>query len=73
MPYASMTENSDGFLLIQAYNAVVRASAKSWGFVPEEDIHDTISGVAGKSTPSEETGGREWTFRRVGNLTCWAA
>lgn len=67
----------DGFILTQAYNTAVSSSAKSWGFIPEEDIHDTarLPEISGASTPDVEEGKRdkEWTFRRVGNLTCWAA
>ena len=62
---------SDGFALIHAFNAVVLSSSKPWGFIPEEDIHDTISHGASLSPDSE--GNKEWTFRRIGNLTSWAA
>jgi len=62
---------SDGFALIHAFNAVVQSSSKPWGFIPEEDIHDTISRGAGLAPDGE--GSKEWTFRRIGNLTCWAA
>ena len=62
---------SDGYALIHAFNAVVLSSSKPWGFIPEEDIHDTISHGASLSPDSE--GSKEWTFRRIGNLTSWAA
>jgi len=55
----------DGYILIQAFNSALHVSSKAWGFIPEEDVHNTLN--AG----GEE--GKEWTFRRVGNLTCWAA
>jgi hypothetical protein len=67
----------DGLLLIHAFNLVVLSSPKPWGFVPEEDIHDTLSATHGESaTPAsqaEERVSKKWTFRRVGNLICWAA
>lgn len=34
---------SDGQLLCIAYNAVLRASHRPWGFIPESSIHDVIS------------------------------
>ena len=54
---------ADGYLLVQAYNSSLVASPRPWGFIPPEEVHDTLE------TPDS----REWTFRRVGNLTCWAA
>lgn len=56
---------SDGYLLVQAYNGSLGMSARPWGFIPPEDVHDTLE--------AEGEAGREWTFRRAGNLTCWAA
>ncbi|WVQ90157.1 hypothetical protein IAS59_003934 [Cryptococcus gattii] len=68
---------SDGYVLIQAYNAVLLQSSKPWGFIPEEDIHPTLTATGGNYdlTPIGEEGkkDKEWTFRRVGNLTCFAA
>ena len=70
---------SDGFLLAHALNAVLLSSSKAWGFIAEDDIHDTISTEAGRSgsttpDPNEETKkDRSWTFMRTGNLTSWAA
>ncbi|ORY33013.1 hypothetical protein BCR39DRAFT_520717 [Naematelia encephala] len=67
---------SDGYILSQAFNAALHRSSKAWGFIPDEDIHDTLaSAVGGSVTPGEDvkTGEKEWTFRRAGNLTCWAA
>lgn len=56
---------ADGYLLCQAFNSSVASSSRPWGFIPSDDIHDTLT-----EAPDS---GREWTFRRVGNLTCWAA
>ena len=66
------TDPSDGYLLTQAYNCAVLSSPHPWGFIPVRDIHDTIlpSAHEGEEVREKE---REWTFRRVGNLTCWAA
>ncbi|OCF40418.1 hypothetical protein I317_05785 [Kwoniella heveanensis CBS 569] len=74
-----MSALSDGYILIHAYNASLLRSSKPWGFIPDEDVHDTLSStLAGAATdaPVADEGGkkeREWTFRRVGNLTCWGA
>ncbi|WVR08888.1 hypothetical protein IAU60_005947 [Kwoniella sp. DSM 27419] len=70
---------SDGYLLIHAYNAALLQSSRPWGLIPDSDVHDTLSScVGGVDTTSNETEeGRkretEWTFRKVGNLTCWGA
>ncbi|OXB36231.1 hypothetical protein LQV05_004557 [Cryptococcus neoformans] len=68
---------SDGYVLIQAYNAVLLQSSKPWGFIPEEDIHPTLAVTGGNNdltlTGEEGKKDKEWTFRRVGNLTCFAA
>ncbi|WVQ93022.1 hypothetical protein IAU59_000085 [Kwoniella sp. CBS 9459] len=68
---------SDGYILIHAYNASLLRSSKPWGFIPDEDVHDTLSTSTadGNATSTDEGGkkDREWTFRRVGNLTCWGA
>lgn len=56
---------ADGYLLCQAFNSSVASSSRPWGFIPADDIHETLA-------EAQDTG-REWTFRRVGNLTCWAA
>lgn len=53
---------NDGFLLAHAYNEYLLTSARPWGFVAHEDLHDTLGAEDG-----------EWTFRRSENLTCWAA
>ncbi|CAK9781856.1 hypothetical protein CC85DRAFT_329884 [Cutaneotrichosporon oleaginosum] len=53
---------SDGFLLAHAFNAYLLTSTRPWGFVPDEDLHDTLGAEEG-----------EWTFRRAENLTSWAA
>lgn len=55
----------DGYILIQAFNSALAFSSKAWGFIPDEDVHRTVTAVG------EE--GKEWTFRRIENLTCWAA
>ncbi|KAI5474972.1 hypothetical protein MNV49_002156 [Pseudohyphozyma bogoriensis] len=55
---------SDGFLLSHAYNLVLRASSRPFGFIPEKGIHDL-------SVTKE--GGVGATFRRVENLGVWAA
>ncbi|RXK38462.1 hypothetical protein M231_04227 [Tremella mesenterica] len=65
---------SDGYILVRAFNACLLSSRKTWGFISEEDVHDTITGTAGTTSPDEvDEGKKDWTFRRVGNLTCWAA
>lgn len=56
---------TDGYLLAHAFNSYLLTSARPWGFVPDEDVHETLG--------SDSDSGREWTFRRVENLTCWAA
>lgn len=56
---------ADGYLLCQAFNNSVASSTRPWGFIPADDIHETLA----EATDAD----REWTFRRVGNLTCWAA
>ena len=61
---------SDGYILIQVFNTVVMSSKKPWGFVPDGDVHDTVS--LGSDAPVGDAS-KEWTFRRIGNLTCWAA
>ncbi|BEI92491.1 uncharacterized protein CcaverHIS019_0501190 [Cutaneotrichosporon cavernicola] len=60
--HALLDRLSDGYLLAHAYNAYLLTSARPWGFVPDEDLHDTLGVEEG-----------EWTFRRSENLTCWAA
>ncbi|ODN76832.1 hypothetical protein L202_05428 [Cryptococcus amylolentus CBS 6039] len=70
---------SDGYILIEAYNTSLLKSSKPWGFIPEEDVHATLnsggSDESGTANPTNEDVKRdkEWTFRRVGNLTCFAA
>lgn len=70
---------SDGYLLVQAFNALVDSSSRPWGFIHDEDVHDTLGAAATAAAAAEMESGdatvivREWTFRRVGNLTCWAA
>jgi hypothetical protein len=34
---------SDGQLLCTAYNSILRASQRPWGFIPSESIHDIIT------------------------------
>lgn len=69
----------DGFILIHALNAALHMSPRSWGAVPDEDIHDTLQartapGISGSRTPeTDEKGSEGWTFRRIGNLTAWGA
>ncbi|KAK4689386.1 hypothetical protein P7C73_g725, partial [Tremellales sp. Uapishka_1] len=53
---------SDGYLLTQAYNIAIAQSPRSWGFI-NDDVYETLG----------ETDEKEWTFRKVANLTCWAA
>jgi hypothetical protein len=74
-PTTLLTRLSDGFILTQAFNVATLASPKPWGFIPDDDIHDTVSGVAesGSVTATDDKAAKEWTFRRIGNLTCWAA
>ncbi|WWD21204.1 hypothetical protein CI109_105688 [Kwoniella shandongensis] len=71
---------SDGYIIIQAYNSSLLSSSKPWGLIPEEDIHDTltsvVSGTASPPVAAGEEGSKkekEWTFRKVGNLTCFGA
>ncbi|KAJ9116302.1 hypothetical protein QFC22_004742 [Naganishia vaughanmartiniae] len=71
----------DGFLLILAFNTVLRRSTTgSWGFVPDEDVYDTLD--SGTAAPADsiiaEEGTlarkqKDWTFRKAGNLRCWGA
>ncbi|KAK8844136.1 hypothetical protein IAR55_006930 [Kwoniella newhampshirensis] len=75
---AFMSCISDGYILIQAYNAALLSSSKPWGFIPEDNVHDTLTSVVDDTVLSSagEEGIRkekEWTFRRVGNLTCFGA
>lgn len=63
---------SDGFILTQAYNSAVLSSPKAWGFIPAEDIHDTLQSNMDQDD-AESKAEKEWTFRKVGNLTFWAA
>jgi hypothetical protein len=74
-PTTMLIRLSDGFILTQAFNAAILASPKPWGFIPEDDIHDTVSGVveSGYASLTDDKAAKEWTFRRIGNLTCWAA
>jgi len=65
---------------VQAYNAAVHSSHRPWGFIPEDDVHDTVRNASSASPPPGEDGEaeastklKEWTFRRVANLTAWAA
>nr|ODN90459.1 hypothetical protein L203_01568 [Cryptococcus depauperatus CBS 7841] len=68
---------SDGYILIQAYNSALLSSSKPWGFITAEDIHHTLPSTfaGGSDTPTSEDSkkDKEWTFRKVGNLTCFAA
>ena len=61
-------DDRDGYILLVALNAALHVSPKPWGFVSPSDMYDTLSAGNG-----EEEGGGDWTFRRVGNLTAWAA
>lgn len=60
---------SDGYILAQACNSAILYSTKVWGVIPPEGIHDTLR----LGEEGEEKADKEWTFRRVGNLTYWAA
>lgn len=62
---ALLARLSDGYLLVQAYNESLHASSRPWGFINADEMFDTLS--------SATESGKEWTFRRVQNLTCWAA
>ncbi|KAJ9099117.1 hypothetical protein QFC21_003996 [Naganishia friedmannii] len=72
---------SDGYLLALAFNTVLRCSATgSWGFIPDEDLYDTLDSggttTADSSYVEGETSARrqkDWTFRKAGNLRCWGA
>jgi hypothetical protein len=75
----SFPDISDGHLLCQAYNALVRTSPKPFGFIPAKSIHELPQSqslaVAGGDVTRE---GKEKkavgaTFRRTENLTVWAA
>jgi hypothetical protein len=73
-----LTRLSDGYLLVQAYNALVHTSHRQWGFIQDDDVHDTIRNSSITPPPDEDgtessAKEKEWTFRRVGNLTAWAA
>lgn len=72
-----MSALTDGYILIRAFNNQLATSTKAWGAIPEEDIHDTLSASASSSPEKNDEARRkaegEWTFRRIGNLTCWAA
>ncbi|WVF65347.1 hypothetical protein IAT40_000073 [Kwoniella sp. CBS 6097] len=81
-PARFLSALSDGYILIHAYNASLLRSSKPWGFIPDEDVHDTLSSApsaaateSGAGSGGDEGGkkDKEWTFRRVGNLTCWGA
>lgn len=62
-------------MLVQAFNSAVMASTKPWGFVSNEDIHDTLSAASTEASSEADARekARDWTFMRVGNLTAWAA
>ena len=76
---------SDGQILCTAYNVVVRKSAKPWGFIQLENVHDLLGltedndrdlnsdaeMILGGSTKGKGKG--SWTFRRTENLRYWAA
>lgn len=62
---ALLNRLSDGYLLVETYNQSVHSSARPWGFIGDEEMFDTLS--------SATESGKEWTFRRVQNLTTWAA
>ncbi|WWC98173.1 hypothetical protein V866_005064 [Kwoniella sp. B9012] len=72
---------SDGYILIDAYNSSLMKSSKPWGFIPDGDVHDTLTSlsISGQVSPSKNASSeegrkeKEWTFRRVGNLTCFGA
>ena len=68
-PTNNGANGSDGYILASACNSAILFSTKVWGVIPTEDIHDTLH-LGGES---EDKADKEWTFRRVGNLTCWAA
>lgn len=76
-----MLTASDGYILIQAFNNALGSSSRSWGFVPDDDIHDTLNAVpttrgdgsATSEAVADEKSNEGWTFRRIGNLTAWAA
>ncbi|WWC91010.1 uncharacterized protein L201_005950 [Kwoniella dendrophila CBS 6074] len=85
--YELLSRLSDGYILIHAYNSSLMRSSKPWGFIPDGDVHDTISSLYTTSSSSQASPtknslnngndeGRkekEWTFRKVGNLTCFGA
>ncbi|WWD06952.1 hypothetical protein V865_005049 [Kwoniella europaea PYCC6329] len=72
---------SDGYILIDAYNSSLMKSSKPWGFIPDGDVHDTLTSlsISGQVSPSKNASSeegrkeKEWTFRKVGNLTCFGA
>lgn len=61
----------DGFILVVALNTALHRSPQSWGFVPTDDLHDTLTDDDNGKAKGRVEG--DWTFRRVGNLTAWAA
>ncbi|KAL7421090.1 hypothetical protein Q5752_003974 [Cryptotrichosporon argae] len=63
---------SDGYLAVLVHNAALHTSPRPWGFIAPDDMHDTLSAAAALGGTTGD-GAREWTFRRTGNLTCWAA
>ncbi|WWC72891.1 uncharacterized protein I206_106855 [Kwoniella pini CBS 10737] len=81
--FTLLSRLSDGYILIHAYNSSLLKSTKPWGFIPDEDVHDTLSSsisISSDHTTPTKGGSREegkqekeWTFRKVGNLTCFAA
>ncbi len=66
----------DGYILIAAYNTAIQKASASWGFVVEDDIHDTIEieqeDVIGEGAEAVQKP-KDWTFRRAGNLRAWGA
>jgi hypothetical protein len=76
---------SDGQILCTAYNIVVRKSAKPWGFIQLENVHDLLGLTEDHDqdkNPDAEMilggsmrgrGKGSWTFRRTENLRYWAA
>lgn len=71
---------SDGQLVCLAFNAALKESARPWGYIPPETIHDVIALAAEQSqvstTEAQEASGAPrvgLTFRRLENIRVWTA
>lgn len=66
--------NSDGYLCIIAFNAFLQRSPSPWGFVPMDEVYDTVGlGAATIEATTDSKTKRDWTFRKAENMRCFGA